>query len=54
MIIIYKSNINNINNINKDQNKKTLIKFLKKIIDKAFNNIIFDSSATDYYCPNKD
>jgi len=54
VIIIYRSNINNINNINKNQNKKILIKFFKKIIDKIFNNIIFDSSATDHYCPNKD
>ena len=54
MIIIYRSNINNINNINKNQNEKILIKFFKKIIDKIFNNIIFDSGATDHYCLNKD
>jgi len=53
MIIIYRPNINNINNINKDQNKKTLIKFLKKIINKIFNNIIFDSNIIDHYYPNK-
>jgi len=54
MIITYRSNINNINNINKNQNKKILTKFFKKIIDKIFNNIIFDFSVTDHYCPNKD
>jgi len=54
MIITYRSNINNINNINKTQNKKILTKFLKKVIDKIFNNIIFDSSATDYYYFHKD
>jgi len=54
MIMIYRPNINNINNINKDQNKQILTKFLKKVIDKAFNNIIFDSGATDHYCSNKD
>jgi len=54
IIIIYRPNINNINNINKNQNKKFLIKFLKKIIDKIFNNIIFDFSAIDHYYLNKD
>jgi len=53
MIIIYKSNINNINNINKNQNKNFLIKFFKKIINKTFNNIIFDSGVIDHYCSNK-
>jgi len=50
----YRPNINNINNINKNQNEKILIKFFKKVINKIFNNIIFDSGTTDYYCFNKD
>ena len=51
MIIIYRSNINNINNIN--QKERILIKFLKKVINKTFNNIIFDFSIINHYCPNK-
>ena len=48
--MIYRPNINNINNIK----QFFLIKFLKKIFNKIFNNIIFDSGIINYYCFNKD
>jgi hypothetical protein len=47
-------NINNrINNIKK-RDKRIIQKFFKKIINKEFNNIVFDSGIIDHYYPNKD